>query len=254
MVLVLVLVVILVVVLVVDVVVVGVVAPRRWRGPRRYRAFTRLLLPARQAVRPLGAAELARLVQDIYAGLVVEVASSGSRPRSFPDMVHAIAARRWGLRAAVSQRCWCLVYSVDRLKSSHLFAGLFGRLLDESMDRLDLHYLLRAWQFVVPSASRPGIGAAQAIHLVRRLLEQEEVQSLISQRLSSGEPRRAVRGHEAAGQAALMQQATLMRLDAEMTPPGGGPEAWSAGKGLEWPSQTSLSPPPPAASHTNTHT
>lgn len=63
-------------------------------------------------------------------------------PQTFPDFLYEFAAKRYGLKALVSNNCWGMVSSVELLRGQHVGIDLFGKFIEEYYDTTDLLFFL----------------------------------------------------------------------------------------------------------------
>lgn len=120
---------------------------------RRYTRFCNLLPSLAQPPKAVRKTALVRFAEEVYdaryekdaAFIKSEAAGEtlGTRlPQTFPDFVYEFAAKRYGLKALVSNSCWGMVSSVELLRGPNPGIELFGKFLEESYDATDLLFFL----------------------------------------------------------------------------------------------------------------
>jgi hypothetical protein len=119
---------------------------------RRYTRFCNLLPALMQPPKALQKAALVRFTEEVYesryekdsAFIKSEASGEGGIkvPQTFPDFVYDFAAKRYGLKALVSNNCWGMVSSVELLRGQHLGIDVFGKFIEETYDATDLLFFL----------------------------------------------------------------------------------------------------------------
>jgi len=141
---------------------------------RRYTRFCNLLPVLMAPPKAHRRTAVIRFCEEVYDtryekdAQLIKINAQGDKvaksAQGFPEYVYEFAAKRYGLKALVSNNCWGLVSSVELLRGQHAGIDCFGKFLEQYYDVTDLLFflfmrsaLVRVLEQAAKAASKSGV-------------------------------------------------------------------------------------------------